>query len=82
MNISGTEGEDSVSATYSHDVGKGVPKAHGGRRNRALIQIPFLIVLGTIGLEGIKCHQSVFIFSGFIESKKRHVLLTIHSFSD
>ncbi|WRX10705.1 hypothetical protein QQP08_003192 [Theobroma cacao] len=54
MIISGAEGEGSVSATYSHVVRTGVPKAHGGRRNRAFIQIPFLIiVLGTIGLGGL-----------------------------
>ncbi|XP_039047932.1 dnaJ homolog subfamily B member 6-B isoform X2 [Hibiscus syriacus] len=37
----------------------GVPKAHGGRKNRALIQIPFLlIVLGTVGLGGLNATRA------------------------
>ncbi|XVF32980.1 hypothetical protein REPUB_Repub17cG0129300 [Reevesia pubescens] len=59
MIITGTKGEGSVSATYSHVVRTGVPKANGGRRNRALIQIPFLlIVLGTIGLGGLNATRA------------------------
>ncbi|MBA0704316.1 hypothetical protein Golax_016582 [Gossypium laxum] len=46
-------------ATYSHVVRTGVPKAHGGRRNRGLIQIPFLlIVLGTVGLGGLNATRA------------------------
>ncbi|XP_022757733.1 uncharacterized protein LOC111304945 [Durio zibethinus] len=56
---SGTEGKGSLSAIHSHVVRTGVPKAHGGRRNRALIQIPFLlIVLGTIGLGGLNATRA------------------------
>ncbi|XP_017615646.1 uncharacterized protein LOC108460599 isoform X2 [Gossypium arboreum] len=46
-------------ATYSRVVRTGVPKAHGGRRNRGLIQIPFLlIVLGTVGLGGLNATRA------------------------
>ncbi|XVE73526.1 hypothetical protein DITRI_Ditri11bG0125200 [Diplodiscus trichospermus] len=60
MIITGTGGDGSVSATtYSHVVRRGVPKTHGGRRNRALIQIPFLlIVMGTIGLGGLNATRA------------------------
>ncbi|XP_039046178.1 uncharacterized protein LOC120186262 [Hibiscus syriacus] len=47
------------SATYSHVVRMRVPKAHGGRKNRALIQIPFLlIVLGSVGLGGLNATRA------------------------
>lgn len=46
--------ELSCLATYARVVRTGVPRAHGGRSNRALIQIPFLfIILGTVGLGGL-----------------------------
>ncbi|GMI73693.1 hypothetical protein like AT3G62190 [Hibiscus trionum] len=56
---SGSGGGGSFSATYSHVVRTGVPKAQGGRKNRALIQIPFLlIVLGTVGLGGLNATRA------------------------
>ncbi|KAL4308525.1 hypothetical protein GQ457_01G054470 [Hibiscus cannabinus] len=56
---SGSGGGGSFSATYLHVVRTGVPKAHGGRKNRALIQIPFLlIVLGTVGLGGLNATRA------------------------
>ncbi|XVF72821.1 hypothetical protein PTKIN_Ptkin12aG0151300 [Pterospermum kingtungense] len=59
MIFTGSGGGGSVSATYSHVVRTGVPKAHGGR-NRALVRIPFLlIVLGTIGLGGLNATSAV-----------------------
>ncbi|KAK5818813.1 hypothetical protein PVK06_023759 [Gossypium arboreum] len=57
---SGSGREGSYSATYSRVVRTGVPKAHGGRRNRGLIQIPFLlIVLGTVGLGGLNATRGL-----------------------
>ncbi|KAK8495414.1 hypothetical protein V6N13_061054 [Hibiscus sabdariffa] len=56
---SGSGGGGSFSATYSHVVRTGVPKSHGGRKSRALIQIPFLlIVLGTVGLGGLNATRA------------------------
>ncbi|PPR96409.1 hypothetical protein GOBAR_AA24262 [Gossypium barbadense] len=56
----GSGREGSYSATYSRVVRTGVPKAHGGRRNRGLIQIPFLlIVLGTVGLGGLNATRGL-----------------------
>ncbi|TYH62907.1 hypothetical protein ES332_D07G152800v1 [Gossypium tomentosum] len=56
---SGSGRGGSYSATYSHVVRTGVPKAHGGRRNRGLIQIPFLlIVLETVGLGGLNATRA------------------------
>ncbi|KAJ6729306.1 hypothetical protein OIU85_020247 [Salix viminalis] len=53
------KGEDSASATYARVVRTGVPRAHGGRSNRALIQIPFLfIILGTVGLGGLNATRA------------------------
>ncbi|KAA3458855.1 chaperone protein DnaJ-like isoform X1 [Gossypium australe] len=60
MIVAGSGREGSYSATYSHVVRTGVPKAHGGRRNRGLIQIPFLlIVLGTVGLGGLNATRGL-----------------------
>ncbi|KAB2074275.1 hypothetical protein F383_11156 [Gossypium arboreum] len=59
MIVTGSGREGSYSATYSRVVRTGVPKAHGGRRNRGLIQIPFLlIVLGTVGLGGLNATRA------------------------
>ncbi|KVI12476.1 uncharacterized protein LOC112506412 isoform X1 [Cynara cardunculus var. scolymus] len=50
---SGVSRQVSASGTNSWVVRSGVPRAHGGRRNHALIGIPFLfIVLGTVALGG------------------------------
>ncbi|CAI9300358.1 unnamed protein product [Lactuca saligna] len=50
---SGMRRQVSAAGTYSWVVRTGVPRAHGGRRNHALIGIPFLlIVLGTVTLGG------------------------------
>lgn len=59
MATAGAKGEDSASATYARVVRTGVPRAHGGRSNRALIQIPFLfIILGTVGLGGLNATRA------------------------
>lgn len=50
MATAGAKGEGSASATYARAVKTGVPRAHGGRSNRALIQIPFVFTPGTAGL--------------------------------
>lgn len=44
MATAGAKGEGSASATYARVVKTGVPRAHGGRSNRALIQIPFFLL--------------------------------------
>ncbi|XP_034908707.1 uncharacterized protein [Populus alba] len=55
----GAKGEDSASAAYARVVRTGVPRAHGGKSNRALIQIPFLfIILGTVGLGGLNATRA------------------------
>ncbi|KAI3501269.1 hypothetical protein L1887_29133 [Cichorium endivia] len=49
----GVRREVSASGTYSLVVRTGVPRAHGGSRNHALIGIPFIcVVLGTVTLDG------------------------------
>lgn len=41
-------------ATYTRVVRTGMPRAHGGRSNQALIRLPFFfIILGTVGLGGL-----------------------------
>ncbi|KAI3741723.1 hypothetical protein L1987_59397 [Smallanthus sonchifolius] len=46
-------GTYSTRGTYSRVVRTGVPRTHGGSKNKALIRIPFFfIVLGTVALGG------------------------------
>ncbi|XP_044502522.1 uncharacterized protein LOC123223420 [Mangifera indica] len=57
--LSGARGEDPTSAPNVRVVRTGVPMANGGRRNHALIRIPFLlIILGTVGLGGFNAARA------------------------
>ncbi|XP_021613583.1 uncharacterized protein LOC110615789 isoform X3 [Manihot esculenta] len=49
----------STSATYTRVVRTGMPRAHGGRSNQALIRLPFFfIILGTVGLGGLNATRA------------------------
>lgn len=51
--LSGVRQEGSASGTYSRVVRYGGQRSHGGKRNSALIGVPFLfIILGTFALGG------------------------------
>ncbi|XP_077218280.1 chaperone DnaJ-domain superfamily protein isoform X2 [Tasmannia lanceolata] len=55
----GTGEESSVHATYTRVVRKGVPRAYGGRSNRALVKAPFfLLILGTVSLGGLNASRA------------------------
>ncbi|KAF3436602.1 hypothetical protein FNV43_RR23694 [Rhamnella rubrinervis] len=57
--LSGGRGEVSASATYARVVKTGVPRAHGGRRNNRLIQVPFLfLIAGTVALGGLNAARA------------------------
>ncbi|KAL5561091.1 hypothetical protein UlMin_030838 [Ulmus minor] len=57
--LSGGRGRETGSATYSRVVKTGVPMAHGGKKNHALVQIPFLfLVLGTVALGGFNATRA------------------------
>ncbi|XP_061366273.1 uncharacterized protein LOC133309509 isoform X1 [Gastrolobium bilobum] len=57
--LSGGRGEASSSAEYSRVVRTGVPRAHGGRKNSAMIKVPFiLITLGTVALGGFNASRA------------------------
>lgn len=57
--ITGAKGKGPASATSVRVVRTGVPTASGGRRNHALIGIPFLfIILGTVGLGGFNAARA------------------------
>ncbi|KAG5044160.1 hypothetical protein JHK87_008075 [Glycine soja] len=44
---------------YSHVVRTGFPRAHGGRKNHAMIKVPFLlIILGTLALGGFNASRA------------------------
>ncbi|KAA0034147.1 chaperone protein DnaJ [Cucumis melo var. makuwa] len=46
-------------ATYERVVRRGVPVSHGGRRNHALIKLPFLLlILGTVSLGGLNVSRA------------------------
>ncbi|CAJ1873539.1 unnamed protein product [Sphenostylis stenocarpa] len=60
----------SGSVEYSHVVRSGFPRAHGGRKNRAMIKVPFvLIILGTV-------------VQGLTKSKRRNTPHIIHFYFD
>ncbi|KAK7379096.1 hypothetical protein VNO80_04549 [Phaseolus coccineus] len=49
----------SGSVGYSHVVRTGFPRAHGGRKNHAMIKVPFvLIILGTFALGGFNASRA------------------------
>ncbi|KAJ6873236.1 hypothetical protein NC651_032229 [Populus alba x Populus x berolinensis] len=56
MATAGAKGEGSASATYARAVKTGVPRAHGGSSNRALIQIPFFFYSGNSWTGEVKCN--------------------------
>ncbi|CAJ1873687.1 unnamed protein product [Sphenostylis stenocarpa] len=67
---SGGRGHFSGSVEYSHVVRSGFPRAHGGRKNRAMIKVPFvLIILGTV-------------VQGLTKSKRRNTPHIIHFYLD
>ena len=46
------------SVQYSRVVRTGVPRAHGGSKNHALIKVPFiLIIMGTVALGGFNASR-------------------------
>ncbi|WVZ05907.1 hypothetical protein V8G54_019253 [Vigna mungo] len=48
----------SGSVEYSHVVRTGFPRARGGRKNHAMIKVPFvLIILGTVALGGFNASR-------------------------
>ncbi|CAK9325686.1 unnamed protein product [Citrullus colocynthis] len=56
--LSGARNGDSHSA-YERAVRRGVPVSHGGRRNHALIKLPFLLlILGTVSLGGLNVSRA------------------------
>lgn len=68
---------NSYSAEYWRVVRTGVPRASGGRKNHAMIKVPFLlIILGTVALGGFQAsrclttnfvaYPSLFFFSSYI----------------
>ncbi|XP_038892159.1 uncharacterized protein LOC120081398 isoform X1 [Benincasa hispida] len=57
--LTGARNGDSHSATYERVVKRGVPVSHGGRRNHALIKLPFLLlILGTVSLGGFNVSRA------------------------
>ncbi|XP_021613582.1 uncharacterized protein LOC110615789 isoform X2 [Manihot esculenta] len=57
--LSGARWTHSTSATYTRVVRTGMPRAHGGRSNQALIRLPFFfIILGTVGLGGLNATRA------------------------
>ncbi|RZC21949.1 hypothetical protein D0Y65_007918 [Glycine soja] len=56
---SGRGGASSSVDQYSHVVRTGFPRAHGGRKNHAMIKVPFLlIILGTLALGGFNASRA------------------------
>ncbi|XP_058740475.1 protein CAJ1 [Vicia villosa] len=57
--LPGGRGETSTSAEYWRVVRTGVPRASGGRKNHAMIKVPFLfIILGTVALGGFHASRA------------------------
>ncbi|XP_027352630.1 uncharacterized protein LOC113863297 [Abrus precatorius] len=57
--LSGGRGEASSSVEFSHVVRTGVPRAYGGRKNHAMIKVPFiLIIVGTVALGGFNASRA------------------------
>ncbi|KAG7012693.1 hypothetical protein SDJN02_25446 [Cucurbita argyrosperma subsp. argyrosperma] len=57
--LSGARRGDSHSASYERVVRRGVPVSQGGRRNHALIKLPFLLlILGTVSLGGLNVSRA------------------------
>ncbi|KAJ1412518.1 DnaJ domain containing protein [Sesbania bispinosa] len=57
--LPGGRGKTSSSADYSTVVRTGVPRAHGGRKNHAMIKVPFiLLILGTVALGGFNASRA------------------------
>ncbi|KHN14163.1 hypothetical protein glysoja_028561 [Glycine soja] len=55
----GRGGASSSVDQYSHVVRTGFPRAHGGRKNHAMIKVPFLlIILGTLALGGFNASRA------------------------
>lgn len=51
--------EASTSAEYWRVVRTGVPRANGGRKNHAMIKVPFLLlILGTVALGGFNASRA------------------------
>ncbi|KAH1259134.1 Protein CAJ1 [Glycine max] len=58
----GRGGASSSVDQYSHVVRTGFPRAHGGRKNHAMIKVPFLlIILGTLALGGFNASSDIFV---------------------
>ncbi|XP_057439160.1 uncharacterized protein LOC130731000 [Lotus japonicus] len=52
-------GEASSSVEYSRVVRTGVPRAQGGRKNHAMIKVPFIfLILGTVTLGGFNASRA------------------------